>query len=215
MKHNTDLDDYTELFEANQERRGIPKKIWAVNYLSNLNDKYREVAMKLTGADRDDYDKLKATLQAARECSPRELPKTFWEYTPAKDASDQVIAGKIEGYLTRMEANTSRSLRDQIAVEKYLTLLSPEKAEFIRRQTPDTLQQAVDQGILYSSTAVSKEESYSHNKGKEWHRTYRGKYRSHWRPNYASNNSKQERKQPDNASKNNSTTSGEASKQPP
>ena len=47
MKHNTDLDDYTELFEANQERRGIPKEIWAVNYLSNLNDKYREVAMKL------------------------------------------------------------------------------------------------------------------------------------------------------------------------
>ena len=93
MKHNTDLDDYTELFEANQERRGIPKEIWAVNYLSNLNDKYREVAMKLTGADRDNYGKLKDT---ARECSPRELPKTFRQYTPAKDASDQGIAGKIE-----------------------------------------------------------------------------------------------------------------------
>ena len=107
MKHNTDLDDYTELFEANQERRGIPKEIWAVNYMSNLNDKYREVAMKLTGADRDNYGKLKDTLQAARECSPRELPKTFWEYTPAKDASDQGKAGKIERYLTRQIAKGS------------------------------------------------------------------------------------------------------------
>ena len=118
-----------------------------------------------------------------RDSKENDLPRKFWEFTPDKaNMSDKAIAGKIQRFITRMKNNDERSLEEQIMVEKYLTLMPDHKAEYIRRQQPQTLDQAADIGALYTGTAVAKEEHAPKKKEhREWYKGHRYKYREPWK----------------------------------
>ena len=134
-----DLDAYLERFERFATCQKWAKEDWAVNLSALLTGKALEVYSRLSVADAEDFDKLKAALLKRYQLTEEGFRHKFRESKADSGESPGQYVVRLENYLTRWMKmgkvpETYDGLRGMIVREQFLSTCNPDLAVYLRER---------------------------------------------------------------------------------
>ncbi|XP_058844784.1 uncharacterized protein LOC131697733 [Acipenser ruthenus] len=162
MTSEDDPEAFLTTFERVAEASSWPVECWAAQLAPCLSGEAQAAYRALSNEAARDYQQVKVAILQRLNITPESHCRKFRHYVRPKGARPRIVAQQLWDHLTRWLQpgdRTKQQLMESVAVDQFLSVLDPGTRDWVARNTPNTMERAVELAEAYEDAALRQDPS--------------------------------------------------------